>query len=552
MKIIDKIKGRKVIGLWIMVVLIFIIMAVFWINKSTFAFENKTNSLSITCPSVVSSSEEIECKIIANVSDENILSIKADYEFDTGMEYISFETDGSCLGDDCFEVEKKDELGFSVINNLGIKDNILLGYVKFSISSLEDGKNNYNFGLVNIEYRDSEGDIKNIPSINSSIRIKSSVATLDNIILDRYKLNEEFDKNRLNYTANVSSNVEEVIIGYVKTDINSSVSGTGTVGEKISLHYGTNTFLFEVLSEDGKNSNTYVLSVYRDYDFKTDIYKYSDKGIYVGNDTDEVIINNLGLLDNDLMYRITDNKLEIMYGEEVIKSIDILRFSSQFYILDKNIYINRDLTYLELIDKIKSDKLSFKVVDTMDQEITDQGMVINESNKLYIYNLDELIDTYTFKIEYLNFDSSLVIDSTKKIIMKIPAGTTYNDLFRKIDTSKEIDKISNDGKEISNASNVKTGDKIVIHLNGNDITYKLSVLGDVTGDGIIEINDVGRLYRYYNGRVEHLNIHYSKENDDEEFLLAGDVVVDGMIEINDVGRLYRYFNGRINELEVRK
>ena len=73
---------------------------------------------------------------------------------------------------------------------------------------------------------------------------------------------------------------------------------------------------------------------------------------------------------------------------------------------------------------------------------------------------------------------------------------------------------------------------MTITLSDYTYSYKLSVLGDNNGDGIIEVIDVGRLYKYYNNKLEFT----------AEQIAAGDVTSDGVIEIIDVGRLYKFYN----------
>ena len=210
------------------------------------------------------------------------------------------------------------------------------------------------------------------------------------------------------------------------------------------------------------------------------------------------------------------------------------------------------MTYNKLLDKIKSETLDIKVVDQNNKVVSDVNTVINESNKLKIYTKDGVeLDTYSFRIKTLSFDSSLKIDHDKKIIMKLSAGTTYSQLFSKITTSGKKEIISNNGASITESDVVKTGDKIKISFSSNDVqTYTLSVLGDVIGNGQIGVSDVDRLYRYYRSKIQHLNIYYERDKDDTAFILAGDVIMDGSIEISDVDRLYRYYNSSESVLEV--
>ena len=77
-------------------------------------------------------------------------------------------------------------------------------------------------------------------------------------------------------------------------------------------------------------------------------------------------------------------------------------------------------------------------------------------------------------------------------------------------------------------------------MGNSTIKYTASVLGDISGDGEINLGDVSILYNYLKGKKE-LGIYQQA---------AGDIIENGIIKINDVARLYRYFKGRINVLEV--
>ena len=140
--------------------------------------------------------------------------------------------------------------------------------------------------------------------------------------------------------------------------------------------------------------------------------------------------------------------------------------------------------------------------------------------------------------EYYSF-VDLNVDENKKIIKSITDGTKYEKIVEKISTSGTIIVRDKDNNEVSLDNIAKTGDSIVITLSGETYTFKVSVLGDVTGDGIIKINDVDLLYRYLKGKAEM----------SDEYVAAGDVASNDIIKINDVDKLYRYLKGKLDSLE---
>ena len=152
-----------------------------------------------------------------------------------------------------------------------------------------------------------------------------------------------------------------------------------------------------------------------------------------------------------------------------------------------------------------------------------------------------MLDTYAFTTNYLNFDDSLNVNEEKKFFEKQTAGTKISELKSKISTSGEINYISNDGNAVEDNDIIKTGDKVSININGKESEYSISVLGDVTGDGEIKINDVSKIYRFFKGRI-------TSDTFGDIYVSAGDVTKDGDIKINDVSKIYRFFKGRITSL----
>lgn len=538
-----------------------LLMGIIWINKGTYSMQEITNGLTISCPKVASPKEEIECKIYAKVKDNKILSINANYKFSSEVKYILFLGDAE---DNTMNILTSSQNGFVVINKNGIQDinDLFIGYLKVAIPASATPNSTYDIGLTKIEYSTDEYKMLELGDTKTSVRIKNNDATLSNIVVNGYELNKEFNKDTLEYNVAVNDNTEEVIISYTKSDSNAEVSGNGALGEKLKLHYGTNKFSLVVLSEDGSAEKEYIINVIKNYEFKIsgDVYKYDKEKntLYTKYDVNETITTNLDSISplSDGMFYIVkdDNVLEVRYGDEAVAKVNLLRFSTEYTIdgNNKEVFIEKDLTYNKLLDKIKSETLDIKVVDQNNKVVSDNNTVINESNKLKIYTKDGVeLDTYTFRIKTLSFDSSLKIDHDKKIIMKLSAGTTYSQLFSKITTSGKKEIISNNGASITESDVVKTGDKIKISFSSNDVqTYTLSVLGDVIGNGQIGVSDVDRLYRYYNSKIQHLNIYYERDKDDTAFILAGDVIMDGSIEISDVDRLYRYYNSSESVLEV--
>lgn len=153
----------------------------------------------------------------------------------------------------------------------------------------------------------------------------------------------------------------------------------------------------------------------------------------------------------------------------------------------------------------------------------------------------------------ISFADDLIIDnnSSQKMIKRLKVNTTYGELKSKIFTSGNITiKNGEDNSVLTDTDKVKTGDILEITLSKSTIQYIISVLGDVSGnksssgkiigDGVVNVGDVGQLYRYLKGKAEF----------EDYQMAAGDILSDNIIKVNDVARLYRYIKGKNETLEV--
>lgn len=549
-KMSNIIKKNRDVSLFVGIFLVaFLIMTIFWISrKGTFSLEEEVNRVVIECPETSKLGQTIECDIsLVMVDSTKVYSINANYDLGEGVTYESFGVDNSeCTGESCLDPFVITENGFAVTNLDGFVGSIDIGKLRVKIPSNGSVNTNYKVGLKNVELcydNNGEEDMLDLDDSFVEVRTLNNVATLNNVTSSDTTFTMD-QSNQFKFKATVSENVSSINLNYELTDENSSIDGVSN----IDLHYGTNEIDVVVTAEDGVTSNTYTISVYRNYKFSTNVYTYNEDNnfIYTGTDKDETIISNLEQLSGGLSYSLNNNKdkLLIKYGDdEILASIDIINFSIDYQIVNKNIYVGKDLTYQQLIAKINGvDDMIFKLFDNSDNEITDTGTIINENNKLKVYYNNVLLDTYSFILHYLNINYDF-IDNNNKIIHRLVLGTTYGDLKKLFETSGSVKFVSNDEKTLRNDSDVvKTSDKVIIIVDNQQIKYTLSVLGDINGTGNTSIQDVGMLYRYYR----------NKRTLRPEQILAGNVINDGNISIQDVGVLYRYYRGKRTSLEVNK
>ena len=553
-KILEKIKKNKESCILVLVVFIFCTVFLFGISKSTYSIAEDNEKLSLVCSKVVGKNEKINCKVLADFDYKadptlKVLSINANYEIPEELQYDIFALPNSCQGDDCLTLFASSMNGFAVGNLNGIKEKNEIGEISFIATDKVVPGEKYTINLKNIEVSDSNFEMHDLENVSAEVRIKSEVATLDSVTVNDGELHE-FLPEEYEYKVEVEDEVDKAIITYTKTDVNSTATGTGIVGNQVSLHYGSNPFNIHIVSEDGTNTLDYTIVIKRHFDFEPEKYQKYDDYLYVGNASDDEILSSLSMENStdNITYAIKDNKLNIMYGDEVVEEFTLLRFNVKGYIIaDKVVYITEDITYLEFMDIIEAENLDIEFVDTKDNEVAIDGTVINESNRIKVSYNDELVDTYQVKMEYYNVSDDLSINDELKIIGRLPEGMTYSELKEKFKTSGIISIISHDDEKLDDDSIVRTNDKIKIKLSNKEFIYTLSVLGDITGDGKIELADVDLLYRMVTLEDKFFDLYDFDVTD--ACKMAGQIVQDGDINVNDVNVLYQYFTGTIDSLE---
>lgn len=531
--------------------IIFLFLIGSWISKGTFGLEENLPKLEFLCDKTsATSGDTLTCLISGSAGTYDLTEIKTEYNLPQSISYQSFNLDSTCQ-DNCFKriVSTNEDIGFSIDSRVvtseqtsvyPVSNNFTVGIISLKISDTVSANQEITFGLKNIIFIDDDNNEHSISDITATIRIKNDDASLKDLSIENISLNESFSSSQLAYTATVSNEVSQIKVLATPNDQFAFASGDG----ELDLHYGTNYFNILVTSEDGKQTKTYKLNVYREYEFTTTKYIYNkeENYLYTRNDYEpEVIKANLEKLSNNLTYNIKYNKLSIKYVNEELKNINIVNFQINNHLIDGKIYLNSGLTYSQLLGKIVLNNVNITVTDQNNQVIT-SGQ-IKEGYKLNVYysiNQDQLLESYDVVLEYLSFSDKLVIDSTNKIIKKITPNTTYGDIMKLIETNGNMTLIKSDGSQANSSEIVKTGDTIKINTGTEETTYTISVLGDLNGDGQITINDVAKLYGYIKNKFTL----------DETTLSAGELTDDGSINVNDVAKLYGYVKGKVTTLEV--
>ncbi len=146
-------------------------------------------------------------------------------------------------------------------------------------------------------------------------------------------------------------------------------------------------------------------------------------------------------------------------------------------------------------------------------------------------------------IDYLkkNLDTKTIeIKSTKykiqnKTIIAKPTSKNYmrNELKNNITSDYDYD-IYVGGVKLDTNTYVGTGSKVKV----KDIEYKVIVRGDVTGDGIINLSDVSKLYNSYKKKTTLTG----------DYLEAGRITESSSVVLGDVSKLYNFYKGKINNI----
>jgi len=243
--------------------------------------------------------------------------------------------------------------------------------------------------------------------------------------------------------------------------------------------------------------------------------------------SDDVLIVNLN--KNKKTVNIDDYYVDISSSEKIDVVIIKMENSEKNYArsftnLENNYFImfyrnGTKVTNCNVDIDIKSDKKAISVYDNY-------GNILNISNN--VINLTENDYIFTFVDKPTTINNYVMTDINSKItdIDNIGLGANSNVL------------IYNKNILIDNKDKLGTGYKAIIKNSNIVNEYIIIVKGDTTGDAIINLNDITRLYHYYK-KIEQMN---------EMFVLAGDVAKNAVINLNDITKLYHFYKNIIPEL----
>lgn len=560
-KIIDLFKKNRIVsGFIIVFVLLLLIMCIFWLSKKgTFGYNISGGNVLINCPTVVGAGQTVNCDVYLDMIDPiSVYSLNAHYKLGTGLTFKSFDNP-ECTGEGCFALFQRTDSGFAVLNADGIVDGGYIGTLTFEMPDSIEPNEEFEVGLEDIELCYDDFGVESMITLDPStkiIRTGNNVATLSSLVIPDMSFNEPFNSLEFNYTAEVPADTERLTLNYTTTSPGASVSINGIVNEAnhiFELSFGHNIFTVIVTAEDDQTTLTYTVDIYREYKFTGNgIYPYIAESniLYTGSDTDDEIISKLGTVGDGFRYSfdLSNDTLYVLSSsddEEVFATIDIVRYGVGYSIHDDIFYFNNGMKYSNLLAYVRDENLNVYLFDNSGDTIEDLNTVIEEGYYLGVYYNDQLLANYSFVASPLSFDSSLVVDDDDNVIARIPAGITVSELRKMITSDFTVSDRA--GNEVSDYQIICTGYTLTIDVGGEaPLTYTLSVLGDVNGDGELHLNDVSMIYRYVMGNwINEVLVNLSPAQ-----VYACDIINGGGIALNDVSRLYRFLMGSEDTLEV--
>lgn len=159
--------------------------------------------------------------------------------------------------------------------------------------------------------------------------------------------------------------------------------------------------------------------------------------------------------------------------------------------------------------------------------------VTAENGNVQNYNL-KIIKTGGEDLLVSEIVNQIGIKTSGEMMMGITLGTnlaTIQTMVQKVSSTANV-KITNSAG-VSKTDKLATGDKVTIINGGDAKTYTVSLLGDLSGDGEINIADLLKIKKAILG---YLNL-------DNEYLKAADINSDNKIDIADLLKIKKHILG---------
>ena len=159
----------------LMLIMLFAMISIVWINKGTFALneEDLTNVI-LECPEEVLANSEFECNVYLNPESGTILSINANYDLPQDISYVSFAGNSNCTDENCFKEFASTKNGFAYGNVLGTTNKTLIGTLILKTSDSVELNSTHSIKLVNIELSDNNYKMIEVGDITRNVTISTT------------------------------------------------------------------------------------------------------------------------------------------------------------------------------------------------------------------------------------------------------------------------------------------------------------------------------------------------------------------------------------------
>ncbi len=308
--------------------------------------------------------------------------------------------------------------------------------------------------------------------------------------------------------------------------------------DNVNINYGTKEIVDNklIIKHNGKVIKEYNL-------IKLEV----NSNIYNINNNDIVYVNNLDLNKININYgtkEIVDNKLVIKYNDKVIKEYTLYKINSTYQVNKDTIFIDSAEEEMEsnlnncyssctntanqtecanecdMKYTIEGIILSNVTSDDLELSVSDNKLVCKlNNNTIKIFNISNEKEY----LDIIDYDKN----DDKKIISKIVNGTNV-DVFKNNILTNISYSIKDKDNNVITDRNLRTGDKIIFD---NGIEYILSLIGDSSGDGKVDVDDVIKIVNHFVGKTSL----------EEAYLLSSDVNSDGQADVDDVIKIVNYF-----------
>lgn len=397
----------------------------------------------------------------------------------------------------------------TIVTSIGIISSLFKG--TYSEIVIADDYN-ANFSCENTIINDRELEC-NIISKTDSFRM------IENIEITNGSLDKKFNKSIFEYGVITDDN---------KIVINVILSNKDIVVIKKELQYGTNDIRIIVPGESIDNNKIYNFNIFRKYKINNDKYLYNEKDgyLYVGDKIDD-FINSL-VLEDGLEKEIENNRLIINNLNEKILDINILSISFDNYkLIDDVLYVDKKININEFAANVEySDGIMF--------DFNEEGII------KVLYNGSELA-SYKMDIYSLSFSSKMDIDLENKFVKYVDLGTTVEEFIDMITVvNGEVYILNSSGKAKEMDDVLCTGDVLKVYFKDRLMDeYWISVVGDFTGDGILDLNDLSQFKNYI------VDLENNRLND--IFYESLDLNEDKLVDIADLAMMENRLKGNYDE-----